>query len=89
MVPPANEVRIIVIFRSDAFKPFTLIVPYLITVLYTLEIKECVKYLQHLLIGQKFTVLLNHKPLENMNIASRTDEELGDLTYYLSLITII
>ncbi|GBP27021.1 hypothetical protein EVAR_11255_1 [Eumeta japonica] len=26
----------------------------------------------------------DHKPLENMNIRSRTDEELGDLTYYLS-----
>ncbi|GBP09688.1 hypothetical protein EVAR_76654_1 [Eumeta japonica] len=26
----------------------------------------------------------DHKPLENMNIKSRTDEELGDLTYYLS-----
>ncbi|CAB3259990.1 unnamed protein product [Arctia plantaginis] len=26
----------------------------------------------------------DHKPLENMNIKCRTDEELGDLTYYLS-----
>lgn len=49
-----------------------------------LAIKECVKYWQHLLIGRKFIVFSDHKPLENMNIKSRTDEELGDLTYYLS-----
>ena len=49
-----------------------------------LAIKECVKYWQHLLIGRHFTVFSDHKPLENMNIKSRTDEELGDLTYYLS-----
>lgn len=49
-----------------------------------LAIKECVKYWQHLLIGRKFLVFSDHKPLENMNIKSRTDEELGDLTYYLS-----
>ncbi|CAF4935631.1 unnamed protein product [Pieris macdunnoughi] len=34
--------------------------------------------------GKEFTVYSDHKPLENMNIKSRTDEELGDLTYYLS-----
>lgn len=49
-----------------------------------LAIKECVNYWQHWLIGRKFTVFSDHKPLENMNIKSRTDEELGDLTYYLS-----
>lgn len=49
-----------------------------------LAIKECVKYWQHLLIGRKFTVFSDHKPLENMNIRCRTDEELGDLSYYLS-----
>lgn len=49
-----------------------------------MAIKEAIKYWQHRLIGQKFTVFLDHKPLENMNIKCRTDEELGDLTYYLS-----
>ncbi|GBP62915.1 Retrovirus-related Pol polyprotein from transposon 17.6 [Eumeta japonica] len=49
-----------------------------------LAIKECVKYWQHVLIGKQFNVFSDHKPLENMNIKSRTDEELGDLTYYLS-----
>lgn len=49
-----------------------------------LAIKECVKYWQHLLIGRKFIVFSDHKPLENMNIKTRTDEELGDLTFYLS-----
>lgn len=49
-----------------------------------LAIKEAVKYWQHWLIGRKFTVFSDHKPLENLNIKARTDEELGDLTFYLS-----
>lgn len=49
-----------------------------------LAIKECVRYWQHLLMGKKFIIFSDHKPLENLNIKSRTDEELGDLTYYLS-----
>ena len=49
-----------------------------------LAIKEAVKYWQQWLIGRKFTVFCDHKPLEKMNIKARTDEELGELTYYLS-----
>ncbi|CAI6344779.1 unnamed protein product [Macrosiphum euphorbiae] len=49
-----------------------------------LAIKEAVRYWQYWLIGKSFTVYSDHKPLENMNIKSRTDEELGDFTYYLS-----
>lgn len=49
-----------------------------------LAIKEAVRYWQYWLINKPFTVFSDHKPLENMNIKSRTDEELGDLTYYLS-----
>lgn len=49
-----------------------------------LAIKEAVKYWQHWLIGKKFKVFSDHKPLEKLNIKARTDEELGDLTYYLS-----
>lgn len=49
-----------------------------------LAIKEAVKYWQYWLIGKPFTVYTDHKPLEKMNLKSRTDEELGDLTYYLS-----
>ena len=49
-----------------------------------LAIKEAIKYWQHWLIGRYFEVHSDHKPLENMNIRARTDEELGDLTYYLS-----
>lgn len=49
-----------------------------------LAIKEAVKYWQHWLMGREFVVYSDHKPLENMNIKARTDEELGDLTYYLS-----
>ncbi|CAB3244666.1 unnamed protein product [Arctia plantaginis] len=49
-----------------------------------LAIKEAVRYWQYWLIGKSFTVYSDHKPLENMNLKSRTDEELGDLSYYLS-----
>gem|GEM_PF-1416539 len=49
-----------------------------------LAIKEAVKYWQHWLLGKKFLVYSDHKPLEDLNIKARTDEELGDLTYYLS-----
>lgn len=49
-----------------------------------LAIKEAVKYWQHWLIGKKIKVFSDHKPLEKLNIKARTDEELGDLTYYLS-----
>lgn len=49
-----------------------------------LAIKEAVKYWQHWLIGRRFEVYSDHKPLENMGIKARTDEELGELTYYLS-----
>lgn len=49
-----------------------------------LAIKKAVRYWQHWLIGKSFTVYSDHKPLENMNLKSRTDEELSDLTYYLS-----
>lgn len=47
-------------------------------------IKEAVRYWQYWLMNKSFTVFSDHKPLENMNIKSRTDEDLGDLTYYLS-----
>lgn len=49
-----------------------------------LAIKESVKYWQHWLIGRSFKVFSDHKPLEKMNIKTRMDEELGDLTYYSS-----
>lgn len=49
-----------------------------------LAIKEAVMYWQYRLIGKKFTVFSDHKPLEKMNLKARTDEELGDLAYYLS-----
>jgi len=49
-----------------------------------LAIKEAVKYWQHWFMGKEFMVYSDHKPLENMNLKARTDEELGDLIYYLS-----
>lgn len=49
-----------------------------------LAIKEAIKYWQYWLIGRKFTVFSDHKPLENLNIKARTDDELGELAFYLS-----
>ena len=49
-----------------------------------LAVKEAIKYWQYWLIGKPFTVYSDHKPLESLNIKSRTDDELGELTYYLS-----
>jgi len=41
-----------------------------------LAIKESVKYWQHWFMGKEFIVYSDHKPLENMNIKARTEEEL-------------
>ena len=49
-----------------------------------LAIKEAIIYWQYWLIGREFTILTDHKPLENLKIKARTDEELGDLVYYFS-----
>ncbi|KAL7290500.1 hypothetical protein TKK_0015274 [Trichogramma kaykai] len=49
-----------------------------------LAIKEAVKYWQHWLMGREFVIYSDHRPLENMNIKARPDEELGDLMFYLS-----
>jgi len=49
-----------------------------------LAIKEAVQHWQFWLMGKRFTVYSDHKPLQNLNVKSRPDEELGDLTYYLS-----
>lgn len=49
-----------------------------------LAIKESLKFWQHWLIGNSFIVYTDHKPLENLNIKNRTDEELGDMVHYLS-----
>lgn len=49
----------------------------------SLAIREAIKYWRYWLIGRRFTVITDHKPLENLNLRSRTDEELGDLANYL------
>ena len=48
-----------------------------------MAIREAVKYWQYWLLGNKFVVFSDHKPLENLCIKARTDEELGDLVNYL------
>lgn len=47
-------------------------------------IKDAIKFWQYYLIGRKFTVCSDHKPLENLRTKARTDEILGDLIFYLS-----
>lgn len=49
-----------------------------------LAVKEALEYWQYWLLGRSFKVFSDHKPLQKMNIKVRTDEELGDLTQYLS-----
>mgnify|MGYP000950708227 CR=1 FL=1 len=49
-----------------------------------LAIKEAVKFWQYWLLGSKFTVYSDHKPLENLGVNVRTDEELGDMMNYLT-----
>ena len=49
-----------------------------------LAIREAKRCWQYWLIGKCFTVNKDHRPLEKLNIKSRPDEELGDLTYYIS-----
>ena len=47
-------------------------------------IKEAVRRWQYWLMGNHFKIFTDHKPLANMNVKVRTDEELGDITSYLS-----
>lgn len=54
------------------------------TFLECLAIKESIKFWQHWLIGNYFIVYTDHKPLEKLNIRNRPDDELGDMSHYLS-----
>lgn len=49
-----------------------------------LAIKEAIQYWQYRLMGKRFTIFTDHKPLLKLNIKSRTDEELGNMTFLLS-----
>ena len=49
-----------------------------------LAMKEAIVYWQYLLIGKKFTVITDHKPLLNLKTKARTDEAIGDLMLYLT-----
>ena len=46
-------------------------------------IYEAVKYWRFWLLGRHFLVVTDHKPLANLNLKSRTDEELGDIANFL------
>ena len=49
----------------------------------SLAIREAIRYWRFWLIGRKFRVITDHKPLEKLNLKARTDEELGDLAQEL------
>ena len=49
----------------------------------SLAIREAIRYWRLWLIGRPFTVVTDHKPLENLNLRARTDEELGDFAHEL------
>jgi hypothetical protein len=45
----------------------------------SLAVREAIRYWRYWLIGRRFTVYSDHKPLQYLNLKARTDEELGDL----------
>lgn len=49
-----------------------------------LAIKECTLYWQYKLIGNKFTIFTDHKPLENFQVKKSKDPELLALLNYIS-----
>lgn len=49
-----------------------------------LAIKESILFWQYKLIGREFIVVSDHKPLQNLKLKARPDEELGDLVVFLS-----
>ena len=46
-------------------------------------VMEAIKYWRFWLIGRRFEVITDHKPLADLNLRARTDEELGDISNYL------
>lgn len=50
-----------------------------------LAIKKAILYWQYYLIGQKFTVFTDHKPLEDFKIKNCNDPELRKILNYISL----
>ncbi len=46
--------------------------------------QEAVAHWQFWLLGIQFTILTDRKPLENLKINVRTDEEIGGMIFYLS-----
>lgn len=49
-----------------------------------LAMKEAIKFWQHWLVGASFQIITDHRPLENLKVNSRSDEELGDMLLFLS-----
>ena len=49
-----------------------------------LSYKGSINFWQHWLIGNHFTIYTDHKPLEKLNIKNRPDDELGEMSLYLS-----
>jgi len=49
-----------------------------------LAIKETILYWQYYLIGKKFVIFTDHRPLENFNIKNSNDPQLIDILNYIS-----
>jgi transposase InsO family protein len=49
-----------------------------------LAIREAIKFWKYWLLGKKFIIYTDHKPLENFNVKVRPDEELGNLLNQIS-----
>lgn len=49
-----------------------------------LAMKEAILFFQYKLIGREFVVVTDHKPLENLKLKARPDEELGQIVMFLS-----
>lgn len=49
-----------------------------------MAIREAIRYWRFWLIGRKFTVITDHRPLHGLKLKARTDEELGDLANELA-----
>ena len=49
-----------------------------------LAVKEAIQFFQYKLLGREFVVISDHRPLENLKLKARPDEDLGQIVMFLS-----